>query len=49
LAAYLLRQWQVDCSEEHKFIGQGCQLALANTKELVDIENMALAPGFNNL
>lgn len=48
LAAYLLRQWQVDCSLGHTSVGQGCQLALANIEELVDIENMALAPGFNN-
>lgn len=46
LAAYLLRQWQVDCSLGHKFIGQGCQLALQNTDVLSGIENTALAPGF---
>ena len=46
LAAYLLRQWQVDCSVGSQFVGQGCQLALANVAALADVENMSLAPGF---
>lgn len=46
LASYVLRQWQVDCSEEHRITGQGCQLALTNFAELNDVENMHLAPGF---
>ncbi|GAA0855961.1 WYL domain-containing protein [Aliiglaciecola litoralis] len=46
LAAYLLRQWQVDCSKGHKFTGQGCQLALANLEVLKGVENTALAPGY---
>lgn len=46
LASYVLRQWQVDCSEEHRITGQGCQLALANCTELKNVENMHLAPGF---
>ncbi|GAB5382591.1 MAG: YafY family protein [Aliiglaciecola sp.] len=46
LAAYLLRQWQVDCSVGSKFTGQGCQLALANLEILEGIENTALAPGY---
>lgn len=45
LAAYLLRQWQVDCSAGHRISGQGCQLALANLDVLDGIENLALAPG----
>lgn len=47
LAAYVLRQWQVDCSEGYKFTGQGCQLALKNTQVLQRIENPMLAPGYN--
>jgi hypothetical protein len=47
LAAYLLRQWQVDCSVAYQFVGQGCQLALANVLALADVENMSLAPGFS--
>lgn len=46
LASYILRQWQVDCSADHRIKGQGCQLALANPQDLTDIENMQLAPGF---
>lgn len=46
LAAYLLRQWQVDCSKEYKFTDQGCQLALANLAVLNGVENTQLAPGF---
>ncbi|WP_407646811.1 WYL domain-containing protein [Fluctibacter halophilus] len=45
LAGYLLRQWQVDCSEGYKFTGQGCQLALANREVLGKLENPGLAPG----
>lgn len=46
LASYLLRQWQVDCSKQHRIVGQGCQLALANHDVLQDVENMQLAPGY---
>lgn len=46
LAAYILRQWQVDCSEGYRFVGQGCQLALANPDVLSQIENVSLAPGY---
>ncbi|MEW9798116.1 WYL domain-containing protein [Alteromonas sp. CYL-A6] len=45
LAAYLLRYWQVDCSESARILGQGCQLALENRDVLNDIENAHLAPG----
>ncbi len=47
LAAYLLRQWQVDCSEGHRIRGQGCQLALENIDVLQRIENPTLAPGYS--
>lgn len=46
LASYVLRQWQVDCSADHRIKGQGCQLALANHTQLQGVENMHLAPGF---
>lgn len=46
LASYILRQWQVDCSENSRIIGQGCQLALANREELISVENIHLAPGY---
>ena len=47
-AAYVLRQWQVDCSRGYRFTGQGCQLALANLEVLQTIENPMLAPGFGH-
>ena len=47
-AAYVLRQWQVDCSAGYRFTGQGCQLALANLEILTSIENPTLAPGFGH-
>jgi hypothetical protein len=47
LAAYILRQWQVDCSEGHRITGQGCQLALQNLEVLRRIENPSLAPGYS--
>ena len=46
LAAYILRQWQVDCSEGHRIRGQGCQLALENIDVLQRIENPTIAPGY---
>jgi hypothetical protein len=46
LAAYVLRQWQVDCSFEHRILNQGCQLALKNHEVLGNIENPQLAPGY---
>ncbi len=45
VAAYVLRQWQVDCSAKSRISGQGCQLALANLDVLNQIENVNIAPG----
>lgn len=45
LAAYVLRHWQVDCSESYRIRGQGCQLALQNLGVLAEIESANLAPG----
>lgn len=45
VAAYVLRQWQVDCSADHTEKYQGCQLALANREVLALINNISLAPG----
>jgi hypothetical protein len=46
LAAYLLRQWQVDCSIDQILSGQGCQLALANLKVLDEIDSPNLVLGY---
>jgi hypothetical protein len=45
VAAYVLRQWQVDCSADHAEYPQGSQLALANPEVLELIDNVSLAPG----
>ena len=45
VAAYVLRQWQVDCSVEQSQNHDGCQLALANPDVLQLIDNISLAPG----
>jgi hypothetical protein len=45
VAAYVLRQWQVDCSATQTEHHQGCQLSLANPEVLELIENISLAPG----
>lgn len=45
VAAYLLRQWQVDCSADNSDNHLGCQLALANLEVLELIDNISLAPG----
>lgn len=49
LAAYILRQWQVDCSADARILEQGCQLALKNTQVLEKIENPQLAPGYRTI
>jgi hypothetical protein len=46
VAAYLLRQWQVDCSADQTESHKECQLALANPEVLELIENISLAPGW---
>lgn len=45
LAGYLLRQWSVDCSTKHQITSGVCQLALANTEVLQQIEHIAIVPG----
>lgn len=48
LAGYLLRQWSVDCSAKHQISSGVCQLALANTEVLKDVEHLAIVPGAAN-
>lgn len=47
LAGYLLQQWQVDCSADHQLNHLQHQLALENPQVLAKIENLMLAPGYN--
>lgn len=47
LAGYLLRRWNVDCSEGHTLQGAEYQLALANAPALYGVKNLQLAPGYD--
>ncbi|MCQ1059744.1 WYL domain-containing protein [Photobacterium sp. DNB23_23_1] len=49
LAGYLLRKWEVDCSEDgrlHEYVGY--QLALANPQALYQVNSATLAPGYKS-
>lgn len=48
LAGYLLRLWNVDCSQAHTLTGPELHLALKNHQALYGVENLLLAPGVNN-
>lgn len=45
LAGYMLRLWNVDCSQDHHKYSSEFQLALKNNQVLSDVENAVLAPG----
>ncbi|MFY8297577.1 WYL domain-containing protein [Pseudoalteromonas sp. SS15] len=46
MAGYLLRRWNVDCSENGRLSGPEYQLFLRNTQTLYGAENLAIAPGY---
>jgi hypothetical protein len=46
LASYLLRQWLVDCSTDHRLTGTEYRLWLKNSPILYDVANAHLAPGY---
>lgn len=46
MTGYLLRRWNVDCTERGTLIGAEYQLWLQNRFTLRDIENLAIAPGY---
>lgn len=48
LAGYLLRLWNVDCSQAHTLTGPELHLALKNHQALYGVENIVLAPGMNS-
>ncbi len=47
VAGYVLRRWNVDCSEEHKLVGPEYHLWLKNRQALYGVENLVIAPGYN--
>lgn len=49
LAGYLLRRWNVDCTEEASLSGGEYQLWLRNRQTLYGAENLAIAPGYKNI
>jgi hypothetical protein len=48
MAGYLLRRWNVDCSERGSLSGPEYQLYLQNKQTLYGAENLAIAPGYQN-
>jgi len=48
LAGYLLRRWNVDCTEDASLESGEYQLWLKNRQTLYGAENLAIAPGYKN-
>ena len=46
VAGYILRKWNVDCTEQHSLNSPEVHLWLKNTPTLYGVENLAIAPGF---
>lgn len=46
VAGYVLRRWNVDCSEDHQLKGKEYHLWLKNTAALYGVDNLAIAPGY---
>lgn len=46
LVGYLLRRWNVDCTDNHSLKGPEFHLWLRNYLSLVDVANLSLAPGY---
>ena len=47
IAGYVLRRWNVDCSEQHQLSGPEYHLWLKNRQALSEIDNLVLAPGYS--
>lgn len=48
VAGYVLRRWNVDCSKDHSLDGPEYHLWLKNRQALYGVENLVIAPGYNN-
>ncbi len=46
MAGYLLRRWNVDCTEDHSLKGGEFHLWLRNRQALYGVTNLVLAPGY---
>ena len=47
VAGYVLRRWNVDCSETHELVGAEYHLWLHNRQTLYGVENLVIAPGYD--
>lgn len=47
VAGYVLRRWNVDCSENHSLTGAENHLWLQNRQTLYGVENLVIAPGYS--
>ena len=47
MAGYLLRRWNVDCTEDHSLKGGEFHLWLRNRQALYGVTNLVLAPGYD--
>ncbi len=47
VAGYVLRRWNVDCSEKHNLDGPENHLWLKNRQALYGVENLVIAPGYS--
>lgn len=46
VAGYLLRRWNIDCSEKHSLKGNEYHLWLKNYQALYGVDNLVIAPGY---
>lgn len=46
VAGYLLRRWNIDCSESHSLKGDEYHLWLKNYPALYGVDNLVIAPGY---
>ncbi len=49
VAGYVLRRWNVDCTEDHSLEGTEYHLWLSNTPALYGVGNLSIAPSHNKL
>ena len=48
VAGYVLRRWNVDCSEDHNLKGPESHLWLRNWQALYGVDNLIIAPGYES-
>ena len=48
VAGYVLRRWNVDCSEDHSLDGPEYHLWLKNRQALYGVKNLVIAPGYDS-